>query len=107
MNVDSVCIFLNKDDGSQLAMLVQEKFQMDLKVSSACILVILTLLHQNIRISCWLFLLFNFVSCMLGLFNTREALPCMLLLWDWESSGWSLEHFLRNDNGIVAFMCQV
>lgn len=32
MNVDSVCIFLNKDDGSQLAMLVQEKFQMDLKV---------------------------------------------------------------------------
>lgn len=32
MNVNSVCIFLNKDDGSQLAMLVQEKFQMDLKV---------------------------------------------------------------------------
>lgn len=32
MNVDSVTIFLNKEDGSQLAMLVQESFLMDLKV---------------------------------------------------------------------------
>ena len=32
MNLDSGCIFFNKDDGSQPAMLVQEKFQMDLKV---------------------------------------------------------------------------
>ena len=32
VNVNSVCIFLNKDDGSQLAMLVQVKFQMDVKV---------------------------------------------------------------------------
>ncbi|XP_058093613.1 uncharacterized protein LOC131239768 [Magnolia sinica] len=32
MDVDSVCIFLNKEDGSQLAMLVQESFLLDLKV---------------------------------------------------------------------------
>ena len=32
MNVDSVTIFLNKEDGSQLASLVQENFLMDLKV---------------------------------------------------------------------------
>ncbi|XP_059076567.1 uncharacterized protein LOC131042467 isoform X2 [Cryptomeria japonica] len=37
MNVDSVCIFLNKEDGSQLAMLVQERFQMDLKVHPSSI----------------------------------------------------------------------
>ena len=33
MNVDSVTVFLNKEDGSQLAMLVQENFVLDLKVS--------------------------------------------------------------------------
>ncbi|KAJ4843890.1 hypothetical protein Tsubulata_025940 [Turnera subulata] len=32
MNVDSVTVFLNKEDGSQLAMLVQERFLLDLKV---------------------------------------------------------------------------
>lgn len=32
MNVDSVTIFLNKEDDSQLAKLVQESFLMDLKV---------------------------------------------------------------------------
>ncbi|KAL5541456.1 hypothetical protein UlMin_009166 [Ulmus minor] len=32
MNVDSVSVFLNKEDGSSLAMLVQEKFLLDLKV---------------------------------------------------------------------------
>lgn len=32
MNVDSVTVFLNKEDGSQLAMLVQESFVLDLKV---------------------------------------------------------------------------
>ncbi|OVA16691.1 Peroxin/Ferlin domain [Macleaya cordata] len=32
MDVDSVCMFLNKEDGSQLAMLVQESFLLDLKV---------------------------------------------------------------------------
>ncbi|XP_077211040.1 calcium-dependent lipid-binding family protein isoform X2 [Tasmannia lanceolata] len=32
MDVDSVCVFLNKEDGSQLAMLVQERFLLDLKV---------------------------------------------------------------------------
>lgn len=34
MDVDSVCIFLNKEDGCQLAMFVQESFLLDLKVSS-------------------------------------------------------------------------
>lgn len=33
MNVDSVTIFLNKEDGSQLATLIQESFVMDLKVT--------------------------------------------------------------------------
>jgi vacuolar protein sorting-associated protein 13A/C len=33
MDVDRVSIFLNKEDGSQLAMFVQEKFLFDLKVS--------------------------------------------------------------------------
>lgn len=33
MNVDSVTVFFNKEDGSQLAMLVQESFVLDLKVS--------------------------------------------------------------------------
>lgn len=32
MNIDSVTVFLNKEDGSQLAMLVQESFVLDLKV---------------------------------------------------------------------------
>ncbi|RVX21853.1 putative ribonuclease H protein [Vitis vinifera] len=32
MNMDSVTVFLNKEDGSQLAMLVQESFLLDLKV---------------------------------------------------------------------------
>lgn len=32
MNVDSVSIFLNKEDDSPLAMLVQESFLLDLKV---------------------------------------------------------------------------
>ncbi|KAK7348007.1 hypothetical protein VNO80_22555 [Phaseolus coccineus] len=32
MNVDSVTVFLNKEDGSQLATLVQESFLLDLKV---------------------------------------------------------------------------
>ncbi|KAL6002801.1 hypothetical protein ACLOJK_023023 [Asimina triloba] len=31
MDVDSFCIYLNKEDGSQLAMLVQESFLLDLK----------------------------------------------------------------------------
>lgn len=33
MNVDSVSVFLNKEDGSPLAMLVQESFLLDLKVN--------------------------------------------------------------------------
>lgn len=32
MNVDSVTVFLNKEDGSPLAMFVQESFLLDLKV---------------------------------------------------------------------------
>ncbi|XP_042475866.1 uncharacterized protein LOC122057714 isoform X2 [Macadamia integrifolia] len=32
MDVDSVCVFLNKEGGSQLAMFVQESFLLDLKV---------------------------------------------------------------------------
>lgn len=32
MNMDSVTVFLNKEDGTQLAMLVQESFLLDLKV---------------------------------------------------------------------------
>lgn len=32
MNVDSVTVFLNKEDDSQLAMLVQESFLLDLRV---------------------------------------------------------------------------
>lgn len=32
MNVDSVTVFLNKEDGSQLAMFVQESFLLDIKV---------------------------------------------------------------------------
>eukprot|EP01018_Ginkgo_biloba_P025446 Gb_15429 [translate_table: standard] len=48
MNVDSVCVFLNKEDGSQLAMLVQEKFQMDLKVHPSSISIEGTL--GNLRI---------------------------------------------------------
>ncbi|KAJ4956285.1 hypothetical protein NE237_013068 [Protea cynaroides] len=32
MDVDSVCVILNKEDGSQLAMFVQESFLLDLKV---------------------------------------------------------------------------
>lgn len=34
MDVDSVCMFLNMEDGSQLAMFMQESFLLDLKVSS-------------------------------------------------------------------------
>lgn len=34
LNVDSVSVFLNKEDDSQFAMFVQESFQLDLKVST-------------------------------------------------------------------------
>ncbi|XP_024958370.1 uncharacterized protein LOC102625672 isoform X2 [Citrus sinensis] len=37
MNVDSVSVFLNKEDGSQLAMFVQESFLLDLKVHPSSI----------------------------------------------------------------------
>ncbi|KAA8527969.1 hypothetical protein F0562_035162 [Nyssa sinensis] len=37
MDVDSVCVFLNKEDGSQLAMFVQESFLLDLKVHPSSI----------------------------------------------------------------------
>jgi len=50
MNVNSVRIFLNKDDGSQLAMLVQEKFQMDLKVSDAYQLVMFSTTLMKISV---------------------------------------------------------
>lgn len=40
MNVDSVSIYLNMEDGSQLAMLVQESFLLDLKVGSFFLLVL-------------------------------------------------------------------
>lgn len=35
MNVDSVTVYLNKEDGSQLAMFVQESFVLDLKVKES------------------------------------------------------------------------
>lgn len=34
MDVDSFCVFLNKEDGSQLAMFIQESFLLDLKVTT-------------------------------------------------------------------------
>ncbi|ONK67151.1 uncharacterized protein A4U43_C06F16540 [Asparagus officinalis] len=37
MDVDSVCMFLNKEDGSQLAMFVQQSFVLDLKVHPSSI----------------------------------------------------------------------
>ncbi|WOL14400.1 hypothetical protein Cni_G23180 [Canna indica] len=37
MDVDSVCVLLNKEDGSQLAMFIQESFLLDLKVHPSCI----------------------------------------------------------------------
>lgn len=36
MNVDSVSVYLNKEDGSPLAMLVPESFLLDLKVLKSC-----------------------------------------------------------------------
>ena len=39
MNVDSVTVFLNKEDGSQLAMFVQESFLLDLKVKRSILLI--------------------------------------------------------------------
>lgn len=41
MNLDSVSVFLNKEDGSPLAMLVQESFLLDLKVNMNLVLKIL------------------------------------------------------------------
>jgi vacuolar protein sorting-associated protein 13A/C len=37
MNMDSLCIFLNLEDGTGLAMLDQERFHMDLKVRNSII----------------------------------------------------------------------
>lgn len=37
MNIDSVTVFLNKEDGSQLAMFVQESFLLDIKVHPSSI----------------------------------------------------------------------
>lgn len=41
MNMDSLTVLLNKEDGSHLAMLVQESFLLDLKVMIIILLVIL------------------------------------------------------------------
>ncbi|KAL5782083.1 hypothetical protein ACOSP7_007112 [Xanthoceras sorbifolium] len=49
MNVDSVSVFLNKEDGSQLAMFVQERFLLDLKVHPSSISIEGTL--GNFRLS--------------------------------------------------------
>ena len=51
MNVDSVTVFLNKEDGSQLAMFVQERFVLDIKV-------------RNIGLG-FLFDVFDFISSLL------------------------------------------
>lgn len=48
MNVDSVTIFLNKEDGSQLATLVQESFLLDLKVISV------SWLEPSFLVSLWI-----------------------------------------------------
>ncbi|OMO58554.1 Vacuolar protein sorting-associated protein 13 [Corchorus olitorius] len=49
MNVDSVTVFLNKEDGSQLAMFVQESFQLDLKVHPASLSIEGTLGNLRLR----------------------------------------------------------
>ncbi|KAH7682946.1 Vacuolar protein sorting-associated protein 13 [Dioscorea alata] len=49
MDVDSVCIYLNKEDGSQLAMFVQESFLLDLKVHPSSITIEGTLGNMRLR----------------------------------------------------------
>ncbi|KAJ0034329.1 hypothetical protein Pint_24264 [Pistacia integerrima] len=49
MNVDSVSVFLNKEDGSQLAMFVQESFLLDLKVYPSSISIEGTLGNFRLR----------------------------------------------------------
>ncbi|XVF38939.1 hypothetical protein REPUB_Repub20aG0145800 [Reevesia pubescens] len=49
MNVDSVTVFLNKEDGSQLAMFVQESFLLDLKVHPASLSIEGTLGNLRLR----------------------------------------------------------
>ncbi|KAK8661863.1 hypothetical protein V6N13_091452 [Hibiscus sabdariffa] len=49
MNVDSVTVFLNKEDGSQLAMFVQESFLLDLKVYPASLSIEGTLDNLRLR----------------------------------------------------------
>lgn len=45
MNVDSVSVYLNKEDSSQLAMFVQESFVLDLKVKENEVSSLCTLSH--------------------------------------------------------------
>ncbi|KAL1372338.1 hypothetical protein AAHE18_01G196400 [Arachis hypogaea] len=52
MNVDSVTIFLNKEDGSQLATLVQENFLVDLKVHPSSLSICGTLGNFRLRDTC-------------------------------------------------------
>ncbi|GAV71650.1 DUF946 domain-containing protein/DUF1162 domain-containing protein/Chorein_N domain-containing protein [Cephalotus follicularis] len=49
MNIDSVSVFLNKEDGSQLAMFVQESFLLDLKVHPSSLSVEGTLGNFRLR----------------------------------------------------------
>ncbi|XP_022721975.1 uncharacterized protein LOC111279261 isoform X3 [Durio zibethinus] len=49
MNVDSVTVFLNEEDGSQLAMFVQESFLLDLKVHPASLSIEGTLGNLRLR----------------------------------------------------------
>lgn len=49
MNVDSVCVYLNKEDGSQLAMFVQESFLLGIKVHPSSLSIEGTL--GNLRLS--------------------------------------------------------
>ncbi|CAL9040995.1 unnamed protein product [Musa banksii] len=49
MDVDSFCVFLNKEDGSQLAMFIQESFLLDLKVHPGSISIDGTLGNTRLR----------------------------------------------------------
>ena len=64
MNMDSVTVFLNKEDGSQLAMLVQESFLLDLKV-----IIISFVIPFAFFYLLFIFLCFNFNKMALNLFH--------------------------------------
>lgn len=73
MDVDSVSVFLNKEDDSPLAMLVQERFLLDLKVLKSCSIFFKYFIYLFIYFKPLSFSYYQLLSCLFIIFNFVEC----------------------------------